>query len=396
MKKIYWLLISLLLLIPINTKALENIDLYLFHSSTCEHCKAEIEYLNSIQDEYPNLNIHLYEVTERTDESKANAKVMSNVGSKMNIKHVQTPFTILGNTYYIGFEGSIQDSLGKLIASESEEPSVNVVEKIFNDEDISDIEIKNGKIDQIDTPFGKIDPNKVSIPVLAVIIGFIDGFNPCAMWVLIFLISMLFNMKNRKRMWALGITFLTASALVYMLFMLAWIEVIKDFSQIQWFRLIIALVALIGGIVNLRSFYKGLKKDDGCEVVDENKRKKMFARIKKITTEKSFILAMIGVIFLAVSVNVIELACSAGLPLIFTQILTLNELSGIEYMINVLIYIFFFLIDDIVVFTIAMVTLSVTGISTKYTKYSHLVGGIIMVIIAILMAFKPEWLMFNI
>ena len=396
MKKIYWLLISLLVLIPINSKALENIDLYLFHSSTCEHCKAEIEYLDSIKDEYPNLNVHLYEVTERNDEARENAKLMSMVGEKMNISHVQTPFTILGNTYYIGFEGSIQDSLGKLIEEESKNPSVNIVDKIFNDDDISYIEIRNGQIDKIVTVFGEIDPSKVSIPILAVIIGFIDGFNPCAMWVLIFLISMLFNMKNRKRMWALGITFLTASALVYMLFMLAWIEIIKDFSQISWFRLIISLVALIGGIVNLRNFYKGLKKDDGCEVVDENKRKKMFAKIKKITTEKSFILALIGVILLAVSVNVIELACSAGLPLIFTQILTLNNLSGFEYILNVLIYIFFFLIDDIIVFTIAMITLSVTGISTKYTKYSHLVGGIIMVLIAILMAFKPEWLMFNI
>ena len=396
MKKIYWLLICLLVLIPINSKAKENIDLYLFHSSTCEHCKAEREYLDSLKDEYPNLTVHLYEVTERNDEYKANAKIMNNVGTKMGIKHIQTPFTILGNTYYIGFEGSIKDSLGKLIEAESENPSVDVVNKILYDEDISNIEIKNGKIDTIDTPFGKIDPNKVSIPILAVIIGFIDGFNPCAMWVLIFLISMLFNMKNKKRMWALGITFLTASALVYMLFMLAWIEIIKDFSQIRWFRLIIALVALIGGIVNLRSFYHSIKKDDGCEVVDEKKRKKMFARIRKITTEKSFILALIGVIFLAVSVNVIELACSAGLPLIFTQILTLNELSGFEYLLNVLIYIFFFLIDDSAVFTIAMVTLSVTGISTKYTKYSHLIGGIIMVLIAILMAFKPEWLMFNI
>jgi len=153
---------------------------------------------------------------------------------------------------------------------------------------------------------------------------------------------------------------------------------------------------LIGGLVNLRSFYRSLKKDDGCEVVDEKKRKSIISRIKKIVTEKSFILALIGVIFLAFSVNVIELACSAGLPMTFTQILALNNLSNLEYMINILIYIFFFLIDDILVFIIAMVTLNVSGISTKYTKYSHLIGGVLMVLIAILMIFKPEWLMFNI
>lgn len=394
MKKIFWLLVGIILFLPTNGLAKE-LDVYLFHSSTCEHCKAEIEYLNSVKDEY-ELNIHLYEVTDRTDEAKANANIMTKVRDAMHIKQNKTPFTIIGTTYYMGFEDSIKESMDNLIKDEIKNPSTNVVDKILKDEDISNIKISDGRITTLHV-FGKeINLSTLSIPVIAVLIGFIDGFNPCAMWVLIFLITMLMNMKNKKRMWALGITFLVASAVVYLMFMLAWLTVIGNLSSIAWFRLGIALVALIAGIINLRSFYNSIKKDDGCEVVDEKKRKKIITRIRKIVSEKSFIIALVGVIALAFSVNVIELACSAGLPMIFTQILALNELSGLEYMVYILIYIFFFLIDDIIVFTIAMITLDVTGISTKYTKYSHLVGGIIMVIIAILMAFKPEWLMFNI
>ena len=394
MKKIYWLIISLLLILPINTKALEKIDLYLFHSSTCEHCQAEIKYLDSIKDKYPNLKVHLYETTDPNEESTKNAKLGMKVASKRGVTY-QTPFTILGETYYIGFSENIEKSLDKLIEQESNSPSTNVVKKIFNDEDISDIDVKAGLVETIKL-FGKdIKISSVSLPVLAVIIGFLDGFNPCAMWVLIFLISMLFNMKNKKRMWALGITFLTASALVYMAFMFAWLGAVVSFASIKWFRLLIAIVALIAGIINLKSFINSLKKDDGCEVVDDKKRKKIITRIKNITHERSFFLALIGVILLAFSVNIIELACSVGLPLIFTQTLALNNLSAIQYLIYILIYIFFFLIDDIIVFAIAMFTLNITGISTKYTKYSHLIGGIIMILIAILMAFKPEWLMFN-
>ena len=274
--------------------------------------------------------------------------------------------------------------------------SINVFKKVINDEDTSDINMKYGDFNEIKIFGHTLNINKMPIPLIATVIGFIDGFNPCAMWVLIFLITMLMNMKNKKRMWALGITFLVTSAFVYLLIMFAWLTIIGSLTTIKWFRLTIALIALIGGLVNLNSFRKSLKKQDGCEVVDEKKRKKIITRIKKIVTEKSFILALIGVMALAISVNVIELACSAGLPMAFTQILAINELSTFEYIINILIYILFFLIDDIVVFVIAMITLDVTGISTKYTKYSHLVGGIIMVIIAILMAFKPEWLMFNI
>ena len=113
MKKIYWLIISLLLILPINTKALERIDLYLFHSSTCEHCQAEIKYLDSIKDKYPNLKVHLYETTDPTEESTKNAKIGMNVASKLGVTY-QTPFTILGETYYIGFSENIEKSFGSL------------------------------------------------------------------------------------------------------------------------------------------------------------------------------------------------------------------------------------------------------------------------------------------
>ena len=104
---------------------------------------------------------------------------------------------------------------------------------------------------------------------------------------------------------------------------------------------------------------------------------------------------MIGIIGLAISVNIIELACSSGFPAIYTQVLVLNNLSSIEYFLYILLYIVFFLFDDILVFAIAMKTLQVTGISTKYNKLSHLIGGILMIIMGILLFFKPEWLMFN-
>ena len=99
---------------------------------------------------------------------------------------------------------------------------------------------------------------------------------------------------------------------------------------------------------------------------------------------------------LAVSVNVIELACSAGFPLLFTQILSLNDLNSLQYLIYVLIYVLFFLIDDIIIFLIALKTLKITGISNKYTKYSHLIGGILMLVVGLLLIFKPEIIMFQI
>ena len=182
--------------------------------------------------------------------------------------------------------------------------------------------------DTVDIPLlGKVDPKSVSLPILSVVMGLVDGFNPCAMWVLIFLISMLLNMKDKKRMWFLGVSFLLTSSMVYLLFMLAWLNIVMSISEIRWVQILIALVAVIGGLINLRSYYRERKKDAGCVVVNDEKRKKIFDRIKKFTHEKSIILATIGVIALAVSVNIVELACSAGLPVLFTNILAINNLD---------------------------------------------------------------------
>ena len=115
----------------------------------------------------------------------------------------------------------------------------------------------------------------------------------------------------------------------------------------------------------------------------------------RIVKEKSFILALVGIILLAASVNIIELLCSLGLPVMFSEILAVNDISKTGQILYSLLYVFFFLIDDIIVFIIAMKTLEIKAISNKFGKYSHLIGGLIMLIIGLLMILKPEWLMFN-
>ena len=393
---IYLFIVFSFLFIPNIVKAEEEINLYLFYSRDCTHCSAERQWLDSIESNYENLKIHKYEVTRNEE----NSELLENVKSRLCSTTKYVPFTVIGEKYFVGWNVDNQTKILDAIENydyEDKDVVADAINNVPNDKNCgAHATIDEGSFSFTLPIIGEINAKNVSLPLVAAIIGFIDGFNPCAMWVLIFLISMLMGMKNKKRMWTLGLTFLISSAFVYLLFMLAWLNIAVTLNEILWVRLLIALVALVGAGVNLRSFYKSVReKDSGCEVVDNNKRKKLMNRIKKFTSEKSFWLAILGVIVLAFSVNIIELACSAGLPLIFTQILAINELSSLAYFIYILVYIIFFLLDDIIVFVIAMVTLEITGISTKYTKYSHLIGGIIMLIVGLLMIFKPDWLMFN-
>lgn len=393
MKKIISFLFFICLCLLPNIVSAEEVNLYLFHSKDCSHCKQERLWLETIKDEYEYLNIYEYEVTRNQE----NSDLLDKVKERFMTDTPYVPFTVVGDKYWVGFGENAKSGIIEIVEKYNTQEHRDIVYEVINNIDNSTIE--DG--DKIDDTFvipilGEINAKNVSLPILSIIVGFVDGFNPCAMWVLIFLISMLMGMKNKKRMWTLGLTFLVASALVYLVFMFAWLNVAVSLVQINWIRILVAVIALIGAFVNLKNWYKAIKtKDDGCEVVDSKRRKKIMNHIKKFTSEKSFWLAIIGVIGLAFAVNLIELACSAGLPLIFTQVLALNNLTILQSIIYVTLYILFFLLDDIVVFTIAMKTLELTGISTKYTKYSHLIGGIIMLLIGVLMIVKPSWLMFN-
>ena len=407
MKKVIKLLIlAFFFLLPFNVFGLEEekVKLYLFYGDGCPHCADEKVFLDSIDDKYPNLEIVKYEVWYNDE----NSKLLSEVEEKLHIVRRGVPTTVIGKDVMVGFNSANGGRIERAIKFHLEnEDYVDVVEQIKNgtyvDEkkeeekeektEFEKIEEETDKESTIDVPIiGKVNLKKVSLMTSAVIIGLIDGFNPCAMWVLLFLISVLIGMKDKKRMWALGVTFLFVSAFIYMLIMLSWISIAVKMTTVIWIRNLIAVVALIGAFVNIKNFFKS---HDGCNVVDDKKRKKIFKKIRKFTGEKSFVLALLGVVGLAVSVNLVELACSAGLPLVFTELLVLNNVSNFMRVIYTLLYVLFFLLDDLVIFIIAMVTMEVTGISTKYNKYSHLLGGLIMLGIGLLLIFKPEWLMFQ-
>lgn len=393
------IILSCLIILPVNAKENEMIKLYLFYGDGCPHCAAEKEYLAEVKEKYKNVEFVYYEVWKDID----NQQLFEKVRDELEITRTGVPLTVIGETPIIGYSESVNSKIDRAIEFYSENEYTDVVSKIKDgtyvkeDNDVNEFLEEEEKTDEestVEIPLiGSLNLKNVSLSTAALILGFIDGFNPCAMWVLLFLISMLIGMKNKKRMWAIGLTFLGSSAFIYMLIMLSWLNLVVEISTSILLRNIVAVIAVGGGCLNLYNYFK--HQDSGCSVVDEKKRKNVFERIKKFTKEKSLILALIGTIALAFSVNIIELACSAGLPLVYTQLLALNGITGFRAFLYVLLYVIFFLMDDLIIFFVAMRTMEVTGISTKYSKYSHLIGGILMIIIGGLLLFKPEWLMFQ-
>lgn len=397
MKKILKTLLITFLFIPMVIYGEEKkLNIYLFYGNKCPHCAELEKYLDKYLEENKNVLLNRYEVWE----NKKNQEKYSKVHEILNDNSSGVPYLVIGNNVITGFDSETTPERIKNTITYYQ--NVDYKDKVgiylgttTEEKENQKTDIKKYEEEEISIPIiGKKKGKEVPILLSAIVIGLVDGFNPCAMWILIFLISMLLGMKDTKRKWALGITFLLSSALVYFLFLISWLNLAVFLNKIIFVRMGISIIAVFFGLLTILKFFF-VKEDDGCEVVDKKNRKKIINSIKKIIKEKSFILALLGVIVLAASVNIIELLCSLGLPVMFTQILTVNEVSKLSQIIYSLIYVFFFLIDDIVIFIIAMKTLEIKAISNKFGKYSHLIGGVIMLIIGLLMIYKPEWLMFN-
>lgn len=394
MKKLTYILLFLIMFIPCVIFGSEkDLNIYLFYGDGCPHCAEEEEWFKTYLEKNKNIKIHRYEVWYDKD----NQEKYSKVHEILNDKSSGIPYLVIGESVISGFD---KDLTPERIRNAVEYYSnvnykdkvgmyLGVVSESETGQDETKYEDTKVKIPLLGTKEAK----DVSIGLSTILIGTVDGFNPCAMWILLFLISMLLGMKNKKRMWILGITFLVSSALVYFLFLLSWLNLSVFLNKVLYIRVAISFFAVLFGVLQVVNFF--FKKDDGCEVVGNKNRKRIIKSIQKIIKEKSFILAILGIILLAASVNIIELLCSLGLPVMFTQILAINEVSKVGQILYSLLYVLFFMIDDIIIFIIAMKTLEIKAISNKYGKYSHLIGGLIMIIIGVLMVYKPEWLMFN-
>ena len=391
------------LLAPLVSFASEQQDIYFFWSKGCPHCAKEKIFLEKIEDSYKNITIHQLELSESED----NVRLLLGFGEKFKTSISGVPFTVVGDEYFTGYYNDeitgaeIERAIKALTYIKPVipqkpsvvEPEIDEKQGKDNSEQLVVDLTEDNKINQkVQVPIiGEINLQSFSLPIITIVLGLLDGFNPCAMWALLFLISLLLGMKDRKRMWILGITFVIVSAFVYFLFMVAWLKLILFLGFIAIVRYVISFVALVGGFWNLRSYFKN--KNGGCTVAGSEKKRKFFDLLKAVTQKRAFILALLGIITLAFSVNLVELICSAGLPAVYVQILALNDLQVWQYYAYISLYIFVFMIDDLFVFFIAMWTLQMTGITTKYSKFSKLIGGILMVVIGLILIFKHELLM---
>lgn len=398
MKRIGFFLLSFLWLFGLSGPILANeVGVYFFWGEGCPHCAKEKVFLNRLEQKYDEVKVYEYEITK----NQTNVILLQEMARDLGVEVAGVPFTVVDREYWVGYQSDV--TTGKEIervvverlglVGVGSENSEGVLADVSEPEKKVDTVSVDEKV-KIDLPiWGEVEVGDLSLPLLTVVLAALDGFNPCAMWTLLFLISLLLGMENRRRMWILGVTFVVTSAGVYFLFLSAWLNLFLFVGMVSWIRGLIGLVAVGAGGYYLWDFC--VNREGGCGVMGDEKRRQVFERLKKIVVKQQFWMALVGIALLAVAVNVVELVCSAGLPAVYTQVLSMSELASWQYYLYLVFYVLIFMLDDLFVFFTAMITLRAVGIESKYARYSHLIGGVLMLVLGVLLWFKPEVLMFG-
>ena len=354
----------------------DTVELHFFYHAGCPHCKDQEPFNESLARAYPSVSF-VYHDGANPGEYARLVEMLEGTG--VTEEQLDFPLTIVGDQVFIGWQSEettgskIEEALQQWLqgvrpAAEVEEPS-----------DVQTIPI-----------IGEIRLSDYSLAGLAVTLGLVDGFNPCAMWVLAYLISLILILKDRRKAWLLVGSFVFASGVLYFLFMTAWLNAFLLIGYSRPVTLVIGLAALGAGMLNLRE-YIAMKGVITCEVVGPESRRKTMSRIERLVSSPLNLATIAGIVALAFVVNSIEFVCSSALPAIFTHVLSLSNLSPLGYYGYILLYDLFFMLDDLIIFGSAAFAMS-SHLGDRYVRYCKPVGGTILVILGALLLFAPQFL----
>lgn len=350
----------------------DGIEMHFFFSPSCPHCADQKEFHKELIKEFPDLNIISHDVTRH--EEVALLKQFAEEKGK-DISKLGVPATFIGEYAIIGFNTA--ETTGK-----------NIKEAIKGT--LEEVPVSEKTTEEFELPIiGKINIKDYSLPGLAVILGLIDGFNPCAMWALVFLISLMMGLKDKRKLWLLVGSFVFASGALYFLFMSAWLNVFLLIGYLRPVTILVGIIAIFAGLTSIREYIKA-RGAIVCPVSKGASKSGLMEKMKKIVESPLTWFTVIGIIALAFVVNSIEFVCSSAIPVVFTQTLALHSLSTIKYYGYILLYDFFFMLDDLVIFSLA--AFAVTHIGDRYAKYCTIIGAVLLLALGLILLFAPNLL----
>jgi thiol-disulfide isomerase/thioredoxin len=349
-----------------------TVTIYFFWGEGCPHCAEAKPFLQRLASRHPELQIRSYEVFN----NKENLDLFSRMAKSVGEEAKGVPAFFIGDAMFTGFSDEIARDLREKVTFCIYHGCKDPFKKAGPPVPRQPAMVK--------IPFlGGVSPTSFSLPLLTVVIAGLDSFNPCAFFVLFFLLSLLIHTHSRKKMVVVGWTFVFFSGLVYFLFMAAWLNIFLVIGNLSAVTLIAGAIALFISIINIKDFFlfhKGLSL-----VIPEKAKPNLFERMRNLLKASSSFALLAGTAVLALMANSYEIICTAGFPMVFTRMLTLHPLSRAEYYTYLAFYNIIYIIPLAVIVSIAVVTLGSRKLTVWQGRVLKLVSGLMMLCLALVL-----------
>lgn len=355
-----------------------QIQLYFFWSLTCPHCTAAHPYVVAIPEQRPWVKVHDLELSR----SEANVARYEALARLIGAEAAAVPAFVFCGEMHVGWDGP--DGMGELLANRLDACRVRVAAG-------ASVIAAAHAADRIDLPLvGVVDASSLSLPALTLVLAALDAFNPCAFFVLLFLLSLLANQKNRRRMLTVGAIFIAASGLMYFAFMAAWLNVFQLLGALTWITLAAGILAIFVGMVNVKDFFafeKGITLS-----IPESAKPNIYRRARAILQSEHTGPMLAATAFLAIAANFYELLCTAGFPMVYTRILTLHEPSESARYAWLALYNVIYIVPLTLIVLAFVGTLATHKLTEREGRLLKLMSGVMMLELGLVLAFVPHWL----
>lgn len=356
---------ALMLLAPAFAGAGADQELQVFVRAGCPHCAAAREFLPGFARSHPGLRI----VYRDVEQDAAALEELLAHSQRAGVWPPGVPTFVRGELVLVGFDSPelTARALEEMLANGAPPPTT----------------VETGA-------FGTLSVATLGLPLFTLALGLLDGFNPCAMWVLLFLLAMLVHLRDRRRMALIAGTFVLVSGVIYYIFMAAWLNFFLLVGFTTAVRWTLGVMALAIGAINIKDFVafgRGVSLS-----IPESAKPGLYVRMRNIINAESLVPALAAVTVLAVLVNFIELLCTAGLPAVYTAVLAQQDLGTAAYHAYLGLYILGYVADDTLMVGAAVLALSSRKLDERAGRWLKLASGAVMAMLGIVLILQPEWL----
>lgn len=382
------------------------VALYFFWGEGCPHCENQKPFLEDLREQYPNLEVRAYEVYS----SAENRELFLNMAAKAGFEVRGVPVTIIGDRHWVGFGSDTAQGITDKVAACSAAPCPDAGVGLAPAADAPSPtpalvgpperppdaptppeEDPNAPNTVLTLPFiGTIDLKQQSLWVSTALIAFVDGFNPCSLWVLSILISLTLRTGSRLKVFLTGFVFLFITSLIYVLFIAGLFTMFTFISFVGWIQVVVALLALGFAGVNIKDYF--WYKEGLSFTIADDKKPGIYKKMRAIMRADSLWAMLAATVVMSSGIAIVELPCTAGFPVLWTSIVSAQGVDQLTFALLLLLYMVIYLLDELSVFVIAVFTLKSSKLEEKHGRVLKLIGGMLMLTLALVMLIDPAWM----